>query len=71
MTWVVGDNRFVRHNSPSTVVYNQCSNKVLEHAVKRACDIPSTLYSLEGEDEELPPPPNKGDIDCIISGFPW
>ena len=51
-------------------MYNQCSNEMLRYAVdmynKVKDDVPK---SIEGE--ELSPPPQPGDIDVIIAGFPW
>ncbi|KAI0640019.1 S-adenosyl-L-methionine-dependent methyltransferase [Trametes polyzona] len=63
----------LRKNSPDTVVYNQCSNLVFQHAVK------SHAGNLSADDGELcnlddktplPKPPAPGDIDCIVAGFP-
>lgn len=59
-----------RTNSPRTVVYNQCSNKMLEYAVSRINGVDVTLSGLV-DDEDLPEPPRHDDIDCIVSGFPW
>ena len=61
-----------RRNSPDTTVYNQCSNKMLEYAVKKQTDF-GWMNNLEDitTTENLPPPPTSQDVDCIISGFPW
>ncbi|KAL5519396.1 hypothetical protein ACEPAH_1079 [Sanghuangporus vaninii] len=58
-----------RRNSPETVVYNQCSNKMLEYAASRMNGSDETLTDLQN-DEDLPEPPRREDIDCIVSGFP-
>lgn len=67
-----------RLNSPETKVLNQCSNLLLEEAVKRV-RIPNytgrpkhPFLSLpHGSLSPLPEPPTRGDIDCIVAGFPW
>ncbi|KAI5116817.1 hypothetical protein M0805_007098 [Coniferiporia weirii] len=59
----------LKENSPGTIVYNQCSNKMLEYAVASANGSRETLKDLL-DDERLPPPPRRGEIDCIVSGFP-
>ncbi|RDX39457.1 S-adenosyl-L-methionine-dependent methyltransferase, partial [Lentinus brumalis] len=60
----------LKRNSPSTVVCNQCSNIVLKYAVKSHAgqrdEVPTHIKSQE----ELPPPPAQGQIDCIVAGFP-
>ncbi|THH10396.1 hypothetical protein EW145_g1368 [Phellinidium pouzarii] len=59
----------LKENNPETIVYNQCSNKMLEYSVAWANGLRETLRDLE-EDKNLPPPPQRQDIDCIVSGFP-
>lgn len=61
-----------RKNCPSTVVYNQCANTVLKYAIKTHVgqhegDPP---LDITGEGQ-LPPPPQPGQVDCIVAGFPW
>ncbi|KAI0718349.1 S-adenosyl-L-methionine-dependent methyltransferase [Cerioporus squamosus] len=60
----------LKRNSPSTAVYNQCSNIVLKYAVKSHAgqhdEVPKHIKSQEN----LPPPPAPGQIDCIMAGFP-
>lgn len=65
---------FFRHNSPDTIVYNQCVNELLRYAVKFCHDgilgedeVPKDIY----DNSRLPCPPQPGDIDVIIAGFPW
>lgn len=64
---------FFRRNSPSTIVYNQCVNELLRYAVKsyrgilEEDEIPKDIY----DNSRLPRPPQPGDIDVIIGGFPW
>lgn len=67
-----------RRNSPETVVYNQCANRILEHAVKtvriQGYNLPRDYRPILQNDptlSPLPPPPTPGDIDCIVAGFPW
>lgn len=61
-----------RANHPDTIVYNQCSNKLLEHAIGLAQD--STLRPLRSLDpkvsECLPPLPQPGEVDFIYGGKP-
>lgn len=59
-----------RNNSPDTIVYNQCSNEMLRYAVDVCNEVDDDVpMSLEGD--ELDHPPQPGDIDVIIAGFPW
>ncbi|KAI9429370.1 hypothetical protein BJY52DRAFT_1345301 [Lactarius psammicola] len=64
--------RTFRRNSPGTIVYNQCANEVLRYAVKSHRgllvddDVPKDIY----DSSPLPPPPQPGDIDVIVAGFP-
>src|SRR5216683_5334804 len=64
---------FFRRNSPDTIVYNQCMNELLRYAVKlcrgvlEEDEVPKGIY----DNSRLPPPPQPGDIDVIIAGFPW
>ncbi|KAF8559884.1 S-adenosyl-L-methionine-dependent methyltransferase [Imleria badia] len=59
-----------KNASPDTKVYNQCSNRILYHAIlTHANKNPEEpLKSIEGH--PLPPLPKPGDIDCLIAGFP-
>jgi DNA (cytosine-5)-methyltransferase 1 len=64
---------FLRRNSPDTTVYNQCVNELLRYAIK-SCrgvleedEVPKDIY----DNSKLPRPPQPGDIDVIIAGFPW
>lgn len=61
-----------RANHPDTIVYSQCSNKLLEHAIGLAQD--STLPPLRSLDPEvsecLPPLPQPGEVDFIYGGKP-
>ncbi|KAI0354603.1 S-adenosyl-L-methionine-dependent methyltransferase [Trametes cingulata] len=62
----------LKENSPSTVVYNQCSNLVFKHAVKsyaRKLASSDQLHSLH-DNTPLTKPPVPEEIDCIITGFP-
>ena len=68
----------LRKNSPNTKVLNQCSNLVLEDAVKRVRAPNSTERVVHPQLPykhpsllPLPAPPTRGEIDCIIAGFPW
>ncbi|KAI0368858.1 S-adenosyl-L-methionine-dependent methyltransferase [Pilatotrama ljubarskyi] len=62
----------LRENSPSTVVYNQCSNLVFQHAVKAHAGKLSSNDQLHGlhDNSPLPKTPSPEEIDCIIAGFP-
>ncbi|KAG1742724.1 S-adenosyl-L-methionine-dependent methyltransferase [Suillus paluster] len=64
----------LKANSPHTVVYNQCSNLVLQEAIKARANLEITrLKKIEpdiGEDPYIPAPPKPEEIDCIIAGFP-
>nr|VWP01255.1 Glucans biosynthesis glucosyltransferase H (EC [Ganoderma boninense] len=61
----------LRKNSPSTTVYNQCSNIVLRYAIKahaKQWEGPPP-DDVEGK-SPLPLPPTPDQIDCIVAGFP-
>nr|ANR76343.1 DNA methyltransferase [Ganoderma lucidum] len=61
----------LRKNSPSTTIYNQCSNVVLRYAIKvhvKQWEGPPP-NDVEGK-SPLPLPPTPGQIDCIVAGFP-
>jgi DNA (cytosine-5)-methyltransferase 1 len=64
---------FNRRNSPNTTVYNQCVNELLRYAIKLCRgvleddEVPKNIH----DNSRLPPPPQPGDIDVIIAGFPW
>ncbi|KDQ62886.1 hypothetical protein JAAARDRAFT_53111 [Jaapia argillacea MUCL 33604] len=63
--------RTLKRNSPETVVYNQCSNKVLQYAIKTHSQHQNIKVPLSLETKQpLPPPPKPDDIDCIVAGFP-
>ncbi|KAH9942756.1 S-adenosyl-L-methionine-dependent methyltransferase [Amylocystis lapponica] len=57
-------------NSPNTITFNQCSNVVLRYAVKMhqglGVEVPKSLGDLR----PLSKPPQPGDVDVIIGGFP-
>ena len=61
-----------RHNSHKTIVYNQCVNKLLQYAIKSYHGIlekdrvPKDIYN----NARLLPPPQPGDINVIMAGFP-
>ncbi len=62
-----------RHNSHKTIVYNQCVNELLWYAIKsyhgilEENGVPKDIY----DNARLPPPPQPGDINVIMAGFPW
>ncbi|KAI0095061.1 S-adenosyl-L-methionine-dependent methyltransferase [Irpex rosettiformis] len=60
--------RTLKKNSPKTLVYNQCANRILESSVKKDIKEQSSLLSIE--EKELPPMIKPGDVDCVIAGFP-
>ncbi|CAL1693859.1 unnamed protein product [Somion occarium] len=60
----------LQKNSPDTVVYNQCANKVLQYAYKSFKKQEVEPPRTKGDEKPLPAPPKPGDIDCIIAGFP-
>ncbi|TFK56344.1 S-adenosyl-L-methionine-dependent methyltransferase [Heliocybe sulcata] len=60
----------LRRNSSHTTVYNQCSNKVLQWAVKRHAGIHVDRLHSIGDSQPLPNPPMPGEIDMIVAGFP-
>jgi DNA (cytosine-5)-methyltransferase 1 len=64
---------FFRRNSPDTIVYNQCVNELLWYAVKLCRGVLEEDEVPKGicDNSRLPPPPQPGDIDVIIAGFPW
>ena len=61
---------FCRANHRHAVVYNQCTNKLLEHAIQTAKGLsPRPLRSLdEVSCEDLPPMPQPGDVEFICGG---
>ncbi|KAI0333620.1 S-adenosyl-L-methionine-dependent methyltransferase [Cubamyces sp. BRFM 1775] len=61
-----------RANHPHAVVYNQCTNKLLEHAIQTAKGLsPKPLRSLdEMSCKDLPPMPQPGDVEFICGGPP-
>lgn len=63
-----------RRNSPGTIVYNQCSNKLLEAVTRNIHNIHGEKLDSLDPDEDgqlLPPLPKPDQVDCIVSGFPW
>ncbi|KAI1797446.1 S-adenosyl-L-methionine-dependent methyltransferase [Ganoderma leucocontextum] len=61
----------LRTNSPSTTVYNQCSNVVLRYAIKAHVKQWDGPPPNDIEDKSpLPLPPTPEQIDCIVAGFP-
>ncbi|OSD08481.1 S-adenosyl-L-methionine-dependent methyltransferase [Trametes coccinea BRFM310] len=64
--------RTFRANHPDTIVYNQCSNKLLEHVIQQVHGgTPEPLKSLDHEDcQELPSLPLPGEVDFIYGGPP-
>lgn len=50
-------------------MYNQCANEMLCYAVDTINGVDDVTTSLEGD--ILPSPPQPGDIDILIAGFPW
>ena len=62
---------FYRHNHPRTIVYNQCTNLCLQHAIDTLDGKPSRpLFSI-GDKKQLPPMPKPGEVDFIYGGvFP-
>ncbi|KAF9225292.1 S-adenosyl-L-methionine-dependent methyltransferase [Gyrodon lividus] len=63
--------RTLRMNASRGIkIYNQCSNLVLRQAILvHENKNPEELKSIEGH--TIPPLPKPGEIDCIITGFPW
>ncbi|GJE89469.1 S-adenosyl-L-methionine-dependent methyltransferase [Phanerochaete sordida] len=67
----------LKKNSPDTVVYNQCANRILAEAVKKVRiaghQLPPNykpIFKDSATLAPLPPPLKPGDIDCIVAGFP-
>ncbi|KAH7923467.1 S-adenosyl-L-methionine-dependent methyltransferase [Leucogyrophana mollusca] len=57
-------------NHPDTIVYNQCTNALLQHDLDlRDGKNPPALRSKHGN-EKLPPLPKPGDVDFIYGGPP-
>lgn len=61
-----------RANNPDTIVYNQCVNLLLQHAIKSSCgEDPGPLRSIHRDftiRETLPPMPKPGEVDFIYGG---
>ncbi|KAI0647432.1 S-adenosyl-L-methionine-dependent methyltransferase [Trametes meyenii] len=59
-------------NHPSAIVYNQCSNKLLDHAIQTYKGFPpKPLQSLNSASpSKLPPMPQPGEVDFIFGGPP-
>ncbi|KAL4250277.1 DNA (cytosine-5)-methyltransferase [Abortiporus biennis] len=60
----------LKKNSPQTVVYNQCSNKVLKYAIKTFAGHKVKTPQAIGSPDLLPPPVKPSDVDCLIAGLP-
>lgn len=61
-----------RHNSPETIVYNQCANAMLPYAIKYHQGLPAEVPTqLFDQKTPVPVPPLPGDIQVIVAGFPW
>ncbi|KAF8640653.1 hypothetical protein AX17_000310 [Amanita inopinata Kibby_2008] len=60
-----------QHNSPNTIVHNQCANIILRYAIKKQeghhPGVPKQIY--DGR-TLVPDPPKPGDIKIIVAGFP-
>ena len=44
---------------------------ILKYAVKSSAGLDTERPKAIENEAPLPDPPRPGDIDCIISGFPW
>lgn len=63
-----------RRNSPDTVVYNACANRVFDYSVRcfRNYQDKGAPIKLVDEDSSTPVPPVLPKfIDILIAGFPW
>ncbi|TCD63769.1 hypothetical protein EIP91_004952 [Steccherinum ochraceum] len=60
----------LKKNSPHIVVYNQCSNVILRYAVKKQAGHQVEVPVHLGNKSAVSDPPQPGDIDCIVAGFP-
>ncbi|KAF8559697.1 S-adenosyl-L-methionine-dependent methyltransferase [Imleria badia] len=59
-----------QRNHPETIVYNQCTNLCLQHAIDTQDNKkPKPLLSLDDK-KPLPPMPKRGDVDFIYGGPP-
>lgn len=58
-----------RANHPNAVVYNESSNCLLQHAIDAAEGRNPTPLRGKGNNEELPPMPQKGDVEFIYGGI--
>ncbi|KIJ10522.1 cytosine-5--methyltransferase [Paxillus involutus ATCC 200175] len=62
--------RTYQRNHPGTIVYNQCTNLCLHHAIDTLENKhPKPLLSLDNK-KPLPPMPKQGDVDFIYGGPP-
>lgn len=58
-----------RANHRETVVFNQCSNLLLQHAIDtHDGKKPEPLRSLHDGKTALPPMPRPGDVDFVYGG---
>ena len=61
-------NVLCRRNHPETIVYNQCTNLCLQHAIDTLENKkPKPLLSLDDK-KPLPPMPKPGDVDFVYGG---
>ncbi|KAJ2227696.1 hypothetical protein GGF40_000060 [Coemansia sp. RSA 1286] len=57
-------------NHPETQVYNQCSNLLLDSAIKAHQGVSAKPLKNKFDGKELPPMPQPGDVDFIYCGPP-
>ncbi|KAJ2279034.1 hypothetical protein J3F81_000148 [Coemansia sp. RSA 371] len=57
-------------NHPEAQVYNQCSNLLLDWAIKAHHGVPARPLINKFDGKELPPMPQPGDVDFIYCGPP-
>ncbi|OCH93875.1 S-adenosyl-L-methionine-dependent methyltransferase [Obba rivulosa] len=58
-------------NHPNTIVYNQCTNLLLQHTIDTLeGKKPGALRSLSKKEERLSPMPKPGEVDFIFGGPP-
>lgn len=61
-------NVLCRRNHPDTIVYNQCTNLCLQHAIDtQENKRPKPLLSLDDK-KSLPPMPKPGEVDFVYGG---
>ncbi|KAF5345158.1 hypothetical protein D9758_009647 [Tetrapyrgos nigripes] len=59
-----------RKNSPDTIVINQCVNKYLKYAFESYLDDAERPVDLLDNSKFIPEPPQRGEIDVVLAGFP-